>query len=345
MILDNLSKIKKLDKSNMAGFIAEFPQKCQQAYKEAQKISLSKEYKNVKNVIICALGGSAISGELSKGLSDQLKKPIIINRSENLPNSTDKDSLVVLISYSGNTQEVLLCGQEAKQRKSKIFIITQGGKLKIFGKQNNFPMFNFTYPAPPRAGLAYLLMPLLVIFEKIGLIKKNSLKINKKLQNFCQNLNPQTLTEKNLAKYLAYAMFDRLPIIIAPPELVSVAYRWKTQMAENAKSFLFFEAKPEIFHNFIESVFPKRLNDEFIFLIFNDIKKNYLNKKSSKILENFLKEKFCWEKVPFFGQDALTQTFSLILLGDWISFYLALLNEVDPSPVRQIKKFKKHLNE
>jgi len=346
-ILDRPVQIKK-DKSGLVRFMTEFPQKCQEMYRRAQKTILPGEYQNVKNVILCGMGGSAISGELVKDFAEFLGKPIIVNRGGSLPAATGEHSLVILVSYSGNTLETLACGQAALKKKSKVFILTQGGKLKTFGQKNRFPMFNFVYPAPPRAGLACLLMPLWVVFEKLGLM--NSLYSDIKMKSCLDelgkiNLNflPSVPTGKNMAKCLAYEIFDRLPIVIAPAELTAVAYRWKTQMAENGKGFMFFETKPEMFHNFIESTFPKRLNDELIFLVFDDITKNGLNKKAEKILENMLERKFCWKKLPIFSPHRLTQTFSLLLLGDWISFYLALLNGIDPTPVEQIQEFKKRL--
>ncbi len=358
-ILDDLEQIKKSDKSKMADFIAEFPQKCMEAYKKAQEIILPKDYQDIsvgsepasgwENIIICGMGGSAISGELIKNLlAGQLKKPVIVNRNWFLPDLTTKNSLVILISYSGETKEVLSCARMAMEKKNKIFIIAQAGRLKKLGEENDLPMFNFSYPVPSRAGLAYLLMPLLVVFEKLGLINSKCLEINSSLndlQNFNLNLHPQIPTEENSAKYLAYSIFDHLPIIIAPPELSGVAHRWKTQMAENGKSFCFSEVKPEILHNFIESRFPWRLNDEFFFLVFDDIKKIALSEKSSETFENMLEQKNCWKKLPVFGQNILTKIFSLVLLGDWVSFYLAVLYQVDPTPVKQIEKIKKCLND
>ncbi len=188
-------------------------------------------------------------------------------------------------------------------------------------------------------------MPILVVLEKSKLINLKDLQIHhnlKLLKEFNQLFYPQTPNEKNIAKHLAYFVFDHLPIIIAPTNLSGVARRWKTQFAENGKNFSFFETEPEIFHNFVESRFPQRLKDDFIFLILENLQKQIKSKKSLIEFEKLL-EKDCirWEKIPQFGEDIFTQILSLVLLGDWISFYLAILNQVDPTPVRQIETIKR----
>lgn len=345
-ILDDLKQIKKLDKSKMAGIIAEFPEKCLKAYKEAKKITLPKDYQNIENIVICGMGGSCIGGELVKNLlAEQLKKPVIINRDWNLPGFIDENSLIILVSYSGETQETLCCAETAISRKAKIFIIAQGGKLKKLGKEKNLPLFDFHYPVPARSALAYLLMPILAVLGKIGLIDLKNLKIAsslKELEKFNKLFLPQVCVEKNIAKYLAYSIFDRLPVIIAPTEFSGVARRWKTQMAENGKMFSFFEIEPEIFHNSVESQFPCRLKDDFVFLILETSKKAIKRQKRLKDFEKLLEEKnVCWEKIPSFGNNFLTQTLSLVLLGDWTSFYSAMLGQIDPTPVEQIKKLRR----
>jgi len=357
--LDNIKQIQKLDKSNMADFIADLPKKCLESYNLAQKIILPQDYQdtNIENIVICGMGGSGIGGELVKNIiTDQLKKPLIIVRDWRPPKTINKNSLVLLVSYSGNTKEILSCAEIVLQAKAKIFIITQGGELKKFAQKNKLPIFNFQYKAPPRASLSYLLMPILVVLEKSKFINLKNLQINhnlKLLTKFNQLFYPQTPTfsptsrtglanEKNIAKHLAYFVFDHLPIIVAPTNLSGVARRWKTQFAENGQNFSFFETEPEIFHNFVESRFPQRLKDDFVFLILENLQKQIKSKKSLIEFEKLL-EKECirWKKIPQFGENIFTQILSLVLLGDWISFYLAMLNQVDPTPVRQIDAIKR----
>jgi len=346
--LDNIKQIQKLDKSNMSNFIVDLPEKCSKAYTLAQKIILPQDYEDAKieNVVVCGMGGSGIGGELVKNIiANQLKKPIIVIRDWSPPKIINKNSLVFLVSYSGNTKETLSCAEIILKAKAKIFVITQGGELKKFAQKNKLPIFNFQYKAPARASLSYLLMPILIVLEKSKLINLKKLQIPhnlKILKEFNQLFYPQAPTEKNIAKHLAYFVFDHLPIIIAPTNLSGVARRWKTQFAENGKNFCFFETEPAIFHNFIESRFPQRLRDDFAFLILENLEKQTKSKKSLREFEKLLEEQcICWKKIPQFGKNIFTQLLSLVLLGDWISFYLAILNKVDPTPVQQIEAIKR----
>lgn len=377
--LDNVVQIKKLDKSGMADFIADLPDQMLKAYKQSKKIKLPDAFiieesekslkssisrfsqdseissvpkaqvQNISNIVSCGMGGSAIGGDIVKTLThDQLQIPFIVNRSYQLPSMVDKNSLVFLVSFSGNTQETLSCAKQAIKKKARVFVITSGGKLKKLAQEKNLPIFTFDYKGQPRAALGYLFMPMLITLEKLDLINLDSLNIPKsieKLKNFNQLFYPETTSEKNIAKYLAYLVFDHLPIIIAPQNLGGIARRFKTQMAENAKTFSFFETAPEIFHNSIESRLPWRLKDEFVFLILESTENKTKLKKSLTAYKQLLdKENMRWEAIPAFGDNIFLNILSFILSGDWISFYLSILNEVDPTPVKRITWLKHQLN-
>lgn len=356
--LDNVKQIKQLDKSGMSDLIADLPDQCLRAYKLArqnfsgknlgglaQKIKLPKDYQDIKNIVICGMGGSAIGGDIVKAItSNQLSIPFIINRSWNLPHTVDKNSLVFLVSFSGNTQETLSCAKKAIQKKAHIFVITSGGKLLVLAQEKKLPLFTFSYKGPPRAALGCLFVPMLITLEKLGLINLDSLNIPKsieKLKKTNQVFYPEVPCEKNIAKYLAYFAFDHLPIIIAPQNLGGIARRLKTQMAENAKTFSFFETAPEIFHNSIESQFPWRLKDEIVFFILENAKNKTKLEKSIAAFKKLLdKENFHWEAIPTFGDNIFLNVLSFILISDWISFYLSILNEIDPTPVERIQWLK-----
>ncbi len=346
--LDDIKQIKKLDKSGLANFIADLPEQCLKAEQQSQKIILSKNYQNTEKIVICGMGGSAIGGELIKDLTaDQLKIPVIVNRDWNLPALVDQNTLVILVSYSGQTQETLSCAKKAIKKKAKIFIITGGGELAKLAKKEKISVLKFNYQAPPRASLGYLFIPILVILEKLKFISLKSWSIKSslgQLKKFSQAFDLEVPTEKNIAKYLAYFVFDHLPIIIAPTKMTGVARRWKTQMAENSKNFAFFEISPEILHNSIESQFPWRLKDELVFLILEESKGKRESRKALKTFQKLLdKQNIRWESVPTFGTNLFIQTLSSVIMGDWLSFYLSMLNQTDPTPVNNINWLKKRL--
>lgn len=343
--LDNLKNIQKIDRSDLADKIGQLPDQIISAWEKSQLIKINFNQKKIRKIIIGGMGGSAISGDLVQNLvQNQLKIPLAIVRGWDLPNWADQNTLIFLISCSGNTEETLSLAQQAKQRKSQVFVITSGGKLAKIASKKKWPCFKFRLNGPPRANLGNCLMPILSVLEKLKLIKTKDWQIEqviKNLKEFNQNLEPKAKTENNLAKHLAFAVLDYIPIIIANNNLSGVARRWKTQFNENSKTFSYFELFPENLHNSVEAINPGVLQKNLFFLLFKRVNKIKRNKLAYTGLEKYLDKKlFCWEGIPVLSTNLFEQIMSLICLGDWISYYLAILNQVDPTPVDQIIKIK-----
>ncbi|MBL7053816.1 bifunctional phosphoglucose/phosphomannose isomerase [Patescibacteria group bacterium] len=341
-IIDDLKKIKQIDKSNMINDLIKMPATWLDAYNLSKKIKISYKKKNFKNIFICGMGGSGIGGELINNLlKSKIKQTIIINRSFNIPKSVGPNDLIFINSYSGNTAETIACAKQAFKQKTNIFIITHNGYLKELASEKKIDIFKIKPELLPRTALPYLFMPILSVLKKLKIINNLDLNITKeltKLTIFNKSLSIKIPTEKNMAKHLAYCIFDHLPVIISSEEVSALARRMKTQIAENSKMFCFFENAPEIFHNSITSNQPRRMKDEIIFLIWaNSIKKESL-KKFKKIIT---KQEIRYEIIPDFSDNLLGNLLCSILLIDWTSFYLSILNQIDPSPVKIIEEFKK----
>jgi len=370
--LNNFKNIKDLDKSGMAQDIAHLPCQFFEAEKKAkEKISASlagqaggsalagqaeggktlEEFKKVEKIVICGMGGSGIAGEITKSLvEDQLKVPLSIIQDWHLPLNIDQKTLVILVSFSGETREVLNCLNEAKEKKARIFFISQKKNL-----DKSILNFSFDFSGlpradrccgQPRAALGFLIMPLLVLLEKLNFIdlKKIDLKNSlEKLKKFNKNFLPEIETEKNQAKLLAFSCFEYLPYIIAPEKYKPIAKRFKTQINENAKSFAVFETLPEASHHLVESHFPEVLKDQINFLIIEDKQIDKENQKTIEIFKKLLiKNNFKFETISPLEGNLFTRLISLILIGDWLSFYLAILNQTDPTTTDEIKWFKKN---
>jgi len=339
--VNNFKDIKDLDKSNIAKDIANLPAQFLEAEKEArEKIKPPSEFLKIKKIIICGMGGSGIAGEITKSLiENQLKIPFLIIQDWHLPLNVDKKTLVVLVSFSGKTREVLNCLNEAKEKKAKIFFISQEKNL-----DKSILNFSFNFSGQPRAALGYLIMPILVLLEKLNFIdlKKIDLKNSlEKLKKFNQNFLPEIETEKNLAKRLAFSCFGYLPYIIAPEKYKPIAKRFKTQINENAKSFAVFETLPEASHHTVESFYPEILKDQTNFLIIEDKQIDKENQKTIEIFKKLLiKNNFKFEIISPLEGNLFTRLISLILIGDWLSFYLAILYQADPTTTNKIKWFK-----
>jgi len=339
--LDESKKIKSIDRENLADLIAEFPNQCLKAYQQAQKIILPQNFSQIKRIVIAGMGAPILAGEIAFSIiEDQIKIPVDFSRNWQLPKNIDKNSLVILVSFSGQTKETLSCFNEALKKETKIFIISGGGDLEKLAKKNCLPIFTFSHPGPSRAALGFLLMPILIVLEKLGFVDLKRLKIEKSLQllnDFSQKFGPGVETEKNIAKYLAYFIFDHCPLILAPKNFLPVARRWKNEFNENAKNFALFEELPEVFHNTIEGSLPWRLKDEFVVLILESPKQNRNYQKTLYYFKDLLnKEDIRFESIPCLNGNTFVDVLSLIIIGDWTSFYLAILNNQDPTPVKKI---------
>lgn len=351
ILLDDLKKIAEIDRERMADKLEEIPSQYERAWQKAEKIKLPENYKNINQIIVCGMGASAIGGDLVKDFS---KIPIFVNRSYNLPAFVDGKSLIILISYSGGTKEVLSCLEEAQKKRSKIFVITTGSQLLEKAENLKLPVYKIDYLSAPRLALPHLFLPLLKILENFDFLKT---KINLKtafslLVCFGKKLNLTTSKKENFAKSLAYEIHSRIPIIIASAEFKEAARRWKTQFNENAKNFAFFEILPELKHNAVEGIdFPNAGKSKLFFLLLQTELNDRQSKESFELLEKFFKRNKVKSKkinVNDIGKSCgikeeeslFFQKISLIHLGDWVSYYLAILNKTNPTLVKKINWFK-----
>lgn len=346
--LDKISHLQKFDQEKMAFFISHFPQELSRAHQLAKKITLPLSYKKTKKIIVSGMGGSAIAADLIKNLfKEKIKIPFFINRDYQLPSFVDKDTFLIMISYSGETKEVLNCFNQGLRKKAKIFVISSNGKLLKKAKEKKLPYYTINFSAPPRVAFPYLFSSLLVVLEKLNFLKKDIFKkaIIKELISFNKNLQPKIRQKENLAKKIAWQSFEYVPLILGAEHLIGVAQRWKTQFNENAKNLAFFEILPEANHNFIEGLKYPLVNESlFNFIILDSpFYSSKIKKAISFYKEIFKKNNLIYQVVKGIKKDKISQALSLIILGDWASYYLAILNEINPTPVKMIKLLKSRL--
>ena len=350
--LDNVELIKKTDPSDMLGLVENLPQQCEKAVENIKNFNAGPDYLKGKpsNIIITGLGGSAIGGDFIRTcFLNEIKIPIVVNRYYHLPKFVREKSLVIAVSYSGNTEETLSAYNEARERKAKIVCLTSGGKLEENCKSDNIPFLSIPSGFPPRASLGYQTLGLVGIFVKLGLVKDKSAEIKESietLRSLRDEMKRDVPTEKNPAKKLATKLQGKIPVIYASQDLTDVvALRWKDQFNENSKAFAFNNVFPELNHNEIVGwEFPPALLKNFVVIMIRDKKENPQVKKrfeiTGKLLKGLASEVVeVWTK----GKSTMARLYSSILAGDFISVYLALLNGVDPTPVRRIEELKKQL--
>lgn len=309
-----------------------------------------------KEMIILGMGGSAIGGELLKGVVEQItnnKFRISINRSYDLPEYIDNDTLVVASSYSGNTEETLIAFEKALKYTDKLFAITSGGKLEKICKEKSIPYHKLPNGFPPRAALAYSFFGLLYLCVNNDLINS---EFNTEIR-LAENelaLTIKKLTERysshensNPAFKLANNLFDKIPIIYSSDGILeAVNLRWKQQFNENSKSLCFNNYFPEMNHNEISGwVIPKDMINRFRIILLRDRSVNpRIRIRLDAVKEIFKNMDLQVDEFYGIGEHFITRIFDLIHLGDWTSYYLAVLNKQDPMAIPLIIKLKEILN-
>ena len=353
MEIDGLQTIEKIDRSKMRKLLLEFPLQCKKAIQIGDNLNIPKNYfQKRRGIVICGMGGSAIGGEILKTLlSKKIKVPIFVNRDYALPQYIDEKILVFTVSYSGNTEETLSAYTEAKKRKCLVVSISSGGKLRKLSREDK--IFSITIPPgmPPRTALGYLFIPVLKTLEKLGWVEKKDYNYNELLEILSvirDRCSPEVPLRKNFAKSTAYELLGKIPLIYGVEgETDATAYRLKTQFNENSKIIAFWNVFPELNHNEIVGLtgVGKVNLREFYPIFIRDEGENERIKKRIEITQSIMKEKgIRWREIWSEGKNLLTKTLSSIYIGDWISFYLAILQEVDPTSIKMIDLFKKQLS-
>ncbi|MHA1260392.1 MAG: bifunctional phosphoglucose/phosphomannose isomerase [Candidatus Heimdallarchaeaceae archaeon] len=304
------------------------------------------KYKKPRNVIICGMGGSVIAGDyLIKLFEKELSIPVITSRGYHLPQFVDKDSLVICISYSGNTEETLSRYHEALLKGTMIISISSSGALEQISKEIGVPHIKLREGFPPRCSFPLIYISLISVFERLGLISNQDHQIAETisvLEKLSLDYGLENSTKSNLAKTIAYGLFNTLPVFIGHGIFSPVAIRAKCELNENSKILAINEEIPEHNHNAIVALDnPSNILNHVAFIFFRDTDEEKTIKLRIKETMKLVSEKT--EKILVIsplGEFGLTKQFSVTYLVDFISIYLAFLHEIDPTVTPSIDKLK-----
>ncbi|MDV2989841.1 MAG: bifunctional phosphoglucose/phosphomannose isomerase [Dehalogenimonas sp.] len=350
IMLDQTETYEKLDPEGMGQRIRELPETLLNAWNQAAEFELP-DYQGIDKVLVLGMGGSAIGGDLVRRLlMSESKAQISVLRDYDLPGWVDDKTLVIASSYSGNTEETLSGFEQALNGPAKKLVITTGGRLLELAREHDIPAFVFDYKAQPRAAVAWGIFPLLNFLTRMGLAADKNPDVSEAAlvtEQFARKIEPGKALSHNLAKEMAYKLFGRIPVVYGAGLAVEVAYRWQTQFSENAKQWAFSQTFPELNHNAIAGYqLPEQLVPSLAVVM---LRSNHLSERIVKryyVTADLLGKSGA--RVNFAdgrGISPLAQMMSLILMGDYVSYYLALLNNADPSPVENISYLKKRLAE
>ncbi len=348
--LDNYEQIKRLDKANMSDSLANISRQFQLVFQN--KIKLPKKYYNFQNVCLLGMGGSALGAHFIKSVwSTELKKNLIIVNDYNLPAYIKPNlSLLILSSYSGQTEEVVYAFKQAKKKGFKIIILTAGGKLEQLAKQNSLPFIKFStainYCQAPRIGLGYSIAGLLKIFNALhllnfGLNKQQDL-VNK-VKFFIEKYNLEQKINKNLSKKIAKQLVGWQVYFIGSEHLSANAHISANQINENAKQFSSYFILPEMDHHLIEGL-SEPTNKKICFFGYNSkLYFNRIQKRYSLTAKIFKKNNIKYFEFSSTEKTKLDQALEVLIFSSYVSFYLGLLNGYDPTIINNVNFLKKHL--
>ena len=351
MNLDDLDHFKQLDKQNMLAQIDGLSNQLGQAWELGLTQPLP-DFKDIQNIVISAMGDSAISAELvTASVSSNIRLPVTLHRNYGLPTfATSKRTLVICCSHSGNTEEVLDSFDVAIKNECSIFAISTGGELTKRAAEKNIPAWKFDSKGVlDTAAVAYPFGLLLAFFSRLGFTSDpandvaEAIAMMKRSQ---QHIVANVIAAKNPAKRYAGQLVGRWVTFVATENLAPVARRWKTQINQLAKAGANFEIIPEATHNtLIATANPNSTLNAHTMTLFmrapSDHPRNRL--RSDLMRKTFMLEGLNTDVIDARGQSIIAHLWTLILFGDYMAYYLAMAYGADPSEENAFLNFKKLL--
>jgi len=325
-----------------------FPSQCW----AAQDLSLSRSPTpatpgEVRQIVILGMGGSAAGGDLLRAyMAGRLPIPIQISRGDGLPAGLGPETLLVAVSYSGNTEETLAAFADALPKSPMAFGVTTGGSLAALVERQGLPGIRVPSGLMPRSALGFLFFSLLKILDAKGIMpfpKEDVAEALPLVEQLAAGFGPARPTRDNEAKRLAVALEPRIPVVYGGPTTAMPAYRWKTQIEENAKRLALSGVLPELNHNEVEGWADSEARRFHIVLLRDRGEGDGLARRMV-VTRDLLRRRVgdvseVWSR----GEGFLARLLSLIVLGDWVSYYLASLRGVDPWTIPAIDELKQRL--
>lgn len=343
--------MEKLDKLGVEEALRKFPQQLGEAWSQVQKQDLPKI--SASQVLISGMGGSSFAGRIIAGLfEEKLAIPIIIHNDYGLPGWVNNQTLVVVNSYSGNTEETLSSVESAQKVGAKILGLATGGKLgeKIkSGQISGAILAPTTNPTNfPKTGLGVSLGGLLALLSKTGVVPQTEDEFNLAITNLNEirsNWLPVADKSENQAKQLADWFLGNFPVIVGSRPLLGAVQAARNIINELARTFALWFDLPELDHHLVEAtLLPQEAKSKLRYLFFlSNFSLPRVKLRYQLTQEVFSEQGLTFKQIDLRGQTPLAQALELAHLCTWVSFYLSLLNQVDPGPEPWIIKLKEKL--
>lgn len=324
----------------MEKLVAQFPSQLEDALNIQSNLQFSKEGFYPANIVISGLGGSAIGGGIVKDyVYPLIDMPIYVNRHYFLPAYVKENTLLIICSYSGNTEETISALEDGILKKANIVCIASGGKIEQIAKEKGLNLLKLPEGFQPRAALGYIIAQMLFVLSEVKVIGKSYVE---EIKSAIQLLNQEKEYIQEHSKQLAVDLKDKFPILYSSNAIQDITTRWKQQLNENAKTLTWDNVFPEMNHNEIVG-WSKDLQDFAVIILRND---NDFGRIQQRMELTMTLIKKCTEsvfEVHSKGTNFFERALYLIHYGDWLSLHLAKQNGVDANDVENIDFIKKNL--
>lgn len=340
--------VDRVDAAGQLSDILDLPEHLRDALWRVDSANL-QQWDSPAGLVVAGMGGSAIGGDLARVcLGDQASRPILAARGYGLPSWTTPETTVLCASYSGNTEETLAAYEAAGFLGARRVVVTTGGKLAEAARADGVPVIPIPGGFQPRAAVGYMTVAALEVAALCGAGPRMASDIDvaaAHLDTLCGEWGPDTAPDTE-AKQLAHALHGSVPVIAGSGLTTPVSYRWKTQINENAKIHAFSHELPELDHNEIVGWQGAAGLGRFSAVFLDDADNHprigdRIDLTSALIAD----QAHTVQRVATRGRGTVERVMSLVLLGDLVSLYLAVLQGIDPTPVDVIETLKARLAE
>ena len=349
-ILDQPETYGRLDPEGLIDRLSALPEQFEEAWDAGRALALPRDYGDVDRVVVLGMGGSGIGGLLLQSLAVdlQLHVPVIAVRGYGIPAYVDARSLVIASSNSGDTEETVSALERALDAGARCVALTTGGRIAAIADERGLPALRYTWAGEPRAAIGWSFGALLALLGGAGLLPALDAAYGDGVAAV-RALGGQVARSvdeaANPAKRLARTLAGRLPVFVGAEALVPVAYRWRTQVNENAESWAIADELPEMNHNAQAGYgLPRRVVPLlYAVLLRHESMHPRLRLRIEATLDALRRSGIAGEVVQVPGRHVLESMMWAIAFGDYVSYYLGLLNEVHPSPTPELTVIKEYM--
>jgi len=343
--LDDPAALARVDPHGARDVLAAFPAQCAAATR--LRLDPPVALARPRAVVVAGVGGSASAGDLLAACAaDRLGVPVLVHRGYDVPALVGPQDLVIAISYSGDTAETLAAAAAARARGARVVAVTAGGRLGAQAAAEGWPRVTLPAALMPRMALGYLFFALAEVLARAGLPVVDAGDVDEALallEVLARDLGPATPASRNEAKRLALEIGDRVPVVYGGPSTAPLAYRWKTDFEENAKVFAVAGALPEMNHNEIEAWRGPRARHLHLLLLRDRAEPAEIARRFALLRELVGAAAGGVSETWARGAGGLARRLGLAYLGQWTSYYLAILGATDPWAVPTLETLKRRL--